>query len=483
MATLSVDLRKKILLHVFNDQWINPTLQDQITLTPLNVVEGATFRLFQITCPWRRLDTAHGGCSVEYLVVSGDGGGRAYRDNAVMDWGTLWAVLQGYPYLKTVILYRIQWATWIHGRLPLQQEHQIDTLIALRLPNFSKLVMVELTFVDRRSGSHPASAMELPPLLQASNLVEVHLCNSSFNHWGQGVWVAPWRTKKLCFDTPDHHTLLASRQVTGLASLELRNVRSADFADSGRASLCHILQHIVERNKTTLKYVLLDLNMANNGTCFTSTTISMLMIIKAAARPWTNPVFRPCKHLHTVVLCLQGLDKPLPSTPEWDPFYHNDDLLGYPTNIYQTMVFVLGNLPSSVRKIHIVFSCGPNASPAQQVNLRQNIAAMPWMRLGTSLRALPKLQHVEFMATGVEDRHVWSSPRYGMEERVIQALLHGASRWPGPVSRHNYRCPNFEGMSHIAVPWLPYLTYFHRCDSRFCLCSRYSRAIFIFVDI
>ena len=85
MATLSFDLWKKILLHVFNDQWINPTLQDQITLTPLNVVEGATFRLFQITCPWRRLDTAHGGCSVEYLVVSGDGGGRAYRDNAVMD--------------------------------------------------------------------------------------------------------------------------------------------------------------------------------------------------------------------------------------------------------------------------------------------------------------------------------------------------------------------------------------------------------------
>ena len=184
-----------------------------------------------------------------------------------------------------------------------------------------------------------------------------------------------------------------------------------------------------------------------------------------------------------VVLCFQGQYKPLPSTSEWDPFYHNDNLFEYPINIYQMMVFILSNLLSSICKIHIVFSCELNALPAQQVNLRQYIAAMPWMQLETSLSALPKLQHIEFMATSVEDRHMWSSPRYSIEERVIQALLHGASCWSDPVFCYNYRCPNFEGMFRIAVPWLPYLTYFHRCYSWFCLCSRYSRAIFIFIDI
>lgn len=194
---------------------------------------------------------------IRHLIIRGDepteyGGHR----ESCLNWPTFWSIVQHMISLEEITMYDLSWDTWIRGRRRGEQEAHVRDLLPARLPALHRFTMERTSFtIMTWDDWHPdrKPAVELPQIVAAESLKELHIRSARFSPWGQSIHVSPWRVPKICLYAPDYHVMRLLLQTARATHLELWDVKDNDVGPA--------LDSIVVNNMQTLEVILLDLSL------------------------------------------------------------------------------------------------------------------------------------------------------------------------------------------------------------------------------
>lgn len=163
--------------------------------------------------------------------------------------------------------------------------------------------------------------------------------------------------------------------------------------------------------------------------------------LPVAAPSWLNINLTRCDRLESMVLCIRGLDCIF---GEYNPV----------TNHCHLLPAFLSNLPTSITSIHLVFQCKPvyrNTEADSMAALQHQLMNMQWKAIGSAMQTMPRLEHITFMATGLENCVMWDRSYCATMAMIKEGLFSGIiPRSSAGQSSHSY-ANNISGKHKLFV--------------------------------
>ena len=188
-----------------------------------------------------------------YNTLDSDMAGRP----AVLSWSILWSMIQYLPALREITIKGVPWDLEADTADAEKTNHEAQHVLPSILPHLYRLNLDGFAFAIPMHSSYPTLPTScLPTVLYSPSITELHIRHSNFFPWSRPLH-RPWSCGKIAVDDPQEDFMQALRDVEHITHLELWDLFDSQYT--------YILMDVVEKNKHTLKALLLDIDLYGNS--------------------------------------------------------------------------------------------------------------------------------------------------------------------------------------------------------------------------